>query len=351
MVASVTVLAVVLLGGLTVPAVAREGVYAPPDEPGPALAVPQEQLRSSLDCRAGAVTAQRPPILLLPGTTLTPKQQFSWNYAPALRQLDWPFCTVTLPDHAMSDVQVAAEYAVFAIRTLHNRSGRDVQILGHSQGGMLPRWALRFWPDTRAMVDDVVGLAPSNHGTYVGDVVCVPGCAPAFWQQNLRSDFMRALNSYQETFTGVSYTNIYTVTADEVVQPNLTPKGSSSLHSGGGAITNVAVQDICAAHIADHIALGTYDPVGYAIALDALTHDGPAVPDRVDEGPLPGAGLNAACTKPFMPGVDPATFPADLAKTTAAIGTQVATYPHAASEPPLRCYVFAPEHPPARCRE
>ena len=30
---------------------------------------------------------------------------------------------------------------------------------------MIPRWALRFWPDTRVMVDHVVGLSPSNHGT------------------------------------------------------------------------------------------------------------------------------------------------------------------------------------------
>ncbi len=32
----------------------------------------------------------------------------------------------------------------------------------HSQGGMIGRWATRFWPDTRQMVDDIVGLAPST---------------------------------------------------------------------------------------------------------------------------------------------------------------------------------------------
>lgn len=306
--------------------------YAPVDRPGPALQVPTGKLRSALQCTDDLASADRKPIVLLPGTTLTPKE-FSWNYSRAFRVKRWPFCTVTLPHHAMSDVQVAAEYVVHAIRAVHDRSGRKVQLVGHSQGGMVPRWALRFWPDTRPLVDDVVGLAPSNHGTAIADAVCAPGrCAPSFWQQKYESPLMQALNSVRETFSGVSYTNVYTTTVDEVVQPNLSPAGSSSLHTGGGHIANVALQDICPAHVADHLATGTYDPISYALVIDALTHTGPADPGRISP---------SVCARTFMPAVNAATFPTNEAHLANVVADQVATHPRTSHPPPLRCYVYA----------
>ena len=133
---------------------------------------------------------------------------------------------------------------------------------------MVPRWALRFWPGTRALVDDQIGLAPSNHGTESAQFVCGNGCAPAVWQQAAGSHFINALNSRQETFPGISYTQVYTRT-DEVVTPNSNDNGSSSLHGGGGAITNVAIQDVCPADLTEHNGLGTADNTAYALAIDA----------------------------------------------------------------------------------
>ena len=92
----------------------------------------------------------------------------------------------------------------------------------------MPRWALRFWPDTRAMVDDLVAFAPPNHGSVAVDTMCIPDCAPAIWQQAYESRYMQALNSYNETFPPISYTNVYTRN-DEFVQPNLDAEGTSSL--------------------------------------------------------------------------------------------------------------------------
>src|SRR5207237_8088809 len=80
----------------------------------------------------------------------------------------------------------------------------------------------------------------------------------ANWQQAYMSNFIRALNSYQETFPGISYTDVYTHN-DEVVRPNSDDTGSSSLHGGGGRIANVAVQDICPAGGSEHDFLGTAD--------------------------------------------------------------------------------------------
>jgi hypothetical protein len=270
-------------------------------------------------------------VLLVPGTTLNPATDYGYGWEPALGKLGWPYCTVTLPGNAMGDIQIAGEYVVYAIRTMHAAYGGRIDIVGHSQGGMVPRWALRFWPDTRAMVDDLVGLSPSNHGTLDAIPACAQSCAPAFWQQRSDAAFIAALNSVQETFPGISYTDVYTNT-DEVVVPNFGPGASSSLAGGGGAITNVAIQTVCPADVTEHLGVGIYDNTAYQLALDALTHPGPANPSRV---------AATTCLSPLMPGIDPSSFASDYARTLASVASTVATSPHTTFEPPLACYVTA----------
>jgi hypothetical protein len=218
---------------------------------------------------------------------------------------------------------------------MYQRAGRRISIIGHSQGGMLPRWPLRFWPDTRAMVDDQIGFAPSNHGTTGAEFLCSVSCAAADWQQSDRSEFIKALNSYKETFAGVSYTEIYSHN-DEIVTPNSDDTGSSSLHTGDGAITNVAIQDLCPGDPSEHLAIGTQDLVAYDLAIDALQHPGPADPGRAM------ASDSGICT-PFalMPGINPVTYPADLAGALLDLSTNTASAPPATAEPPLACYVTA----------
>jgi hypothetical protein len=227
---------------------------------------------------------------------------------------------------------------VYAIRTMRAQSGRRIAILGHSQGGMSMRWALRFWPDTRGQVDDVIGLAPTNHGTGSDQGACGGGCVAASWQQLKTSAFIKALNSRAETFAGVSYTNVYTHN-DEVAYPNADDSGTSSLHTGQGSVTNVATQDICPTDTYEHVQLGTVDPVAYALAIDALDHTGPANPARISR---------AVCSQPFHPGVDPAsaqTYEQQLASLpgtlAGAFPVNVVGVPTLRAEPPLRCYVFA----------
>ena len=321
----------VALGALGLPASAHAVSYAPIDHPGPALSVPQAQLDASLACE-GVQGATATPVLLIHGTGSDPENNFAWNWVPALDALGTPWCTVALPGNGMDDVQVGGEYVVNAIRSMRQQAGRPISIVGHSQGGMIPRWALRFWPDTRAMVDDVIGLAPSNHGTESAQLTCNPDCAPSVWQQRSDSEFMEALNSGQETFAGISYTQVYTHT-DAVVTPNLDDTGSSSLHGGDGAITNVAIQDICPTDVNEHLAIGTIDAVAYALAIDALENGGPADPSRVD--PV------SVCAQPFQPGVDPATVAADMLAAATSLGQAIATYPHVPAEPALACYVTA----------
>jgi pimeloyl-ACP methyl ester carboxylesterase len=261
---------------------------------------------------------------------MDPTVGFSWNYERAFDRLGWRWCAVTLPSDATGDIQVAGEYVVSALRTLSRQAGQRVDVVGWSQGGMVGRWALRFWPDTRAMVDDLVGLSPSNHGTAVADLACQDSCNPSFWQQRSISAFTAALNSGAETFAGISYTVAYT-RLDEVVVPNAGPRPSSALTTGAGRIANVATQDVCPLNAADHFAIGSHDPVGYAIAIDALTHDGPAVPARI---------AASTCLQPFQPGVDPLTFPTDYAAFVAYAVDSSGNAADVPAEPALEPYVF-----------
>ncbi|SFS90181.1 esterase/lipase family protein [Saccharopolyspora flava] len=329
-------LGMVLLPALVpVPAQAESG-FAPLDRPGPALSVPPDQLRESLTCH-GDPGAASEPVLLSPATSVTPEENYSWTYARAFDAQDRFYCAVTMPDHTLGDIQVAGEYLVHGIREMHRLTGKRIAVLGHSQGGMNPRWALRFWPDVRGMVDDVIGMAPSNHGTE-SMPACGPKpveCEPAVWQQQAGSDFGQALNSRAETFPGISYTVLYS-RLDEVV----TPPESSELHTGGGLISNIALQDVCATDVSTHLLVGTTDPVTYALVVDALDNPGPADPARVDA---------SVCGQPLMPHVDPLSVNTYLQPlsalpgllSTAAPGVNLVGTPQTDREPRLRCYVYA----------
>jgi len=322
------IMAVVGTALAVLPAPARAQDYAPINTPGTALTVTAAEVEKALLCSPGLVSAAKTPVLLIQGTGATAKDNWSWTYEPALDKIGVPWCAVDLPDQATGDVQRNGEYVVHALRLMSSRSRRKVSIIGHSQGGMVGRWALRWWPDTRALVDDLIGFAPSNHGTTAADCSASSPCGAAGWQQSDESQFIKALNSRQETFAGISYTSIYTHT-DEVVQPNMdAATGSSSLRTGDGARTNVATQDICPAATYEHLLIGLIDPVAYALAIDALTHDGPADPARI---------AVTVCAEVFHPSIDPVTGPIDGAAAAASYGSyQTAEVP---AEPALACYV------------
>ncbi|MFN2617691.1 MAG: esterase/lipase family protein [Thermoleophilaceae bacterium] len=323
-----------LAAGLLVPAgsaLAAQKPYAPVGRGGPSLTVPAAKLRAALRCSSGVSNASRNPILMVPGTSLDPKSNYSWNYERAFRAKGWPYCTVKLPFHTQGDIQVAGEYIVYALRTMHARAGRRVDILGFSQGGMLPRWAFRWWPDTRRLVGDHVALDPSNHGTVFANAFCQGTCSPAGWQQRAGAVFIAALNSRAETFRGIDYTVIFS-RHDEVVVPNTDDNGSSALHTGSGRIANILVQDICPNDSSEHLAMGSYDAVGYALAVDAFTHSGTASQARIPA---------TVCAQPFHEGVNGSTFAADYAAYVQAIGDAQSDTPKPAAEPALRCYVFA----------
>lgn len=314
--------------------------YAPLDRPGPRLRVPAATLDASLECHGKRRQGPR-PILLNPGTSVKPRQNFSWNYANVFRKQGRYYCYVTMPHNTFGDIQVAGEYLVHAIRTMYRATGRRIAILGHSQGGMSPRWALRFWPDTRTKVAELIGMAPDNHGTkaIVGCIAGVTTCVPAVWQQLAGSQFMKALNSRTETFAGIDYTTVYTM-LDEVVLPPT----SAVLRNGRGRVANVRIQDVCPLDPHEHVLTGTVSAATYAVVIDALSHPGPAKTSRVNRN---------LCGRLYMPGVDPVdvmSYAPMLLALPSIVSTMVpiVTFsgaPLLRREPALRCYVYAD-----RCR-
>jgi len=82
------------------------------------------------------------------------------------------------------------------------------------------------------------------------------------------------------------------------------------------------------------------DPVAYALAVDALTHPGPASLPRIPA---------SVCSQLLMPGVDPTNVNTYVQILAAAPGLLAVDTPgfnlvgvrEVKSEPPLACYVFA----------
>ena len=297
---------------------------------GPALETPEPVLAAALHCPPSLRGLERDPILLVHGTAVHGAEGWSWNYGVALPNAGFAACFVELPDHALRDIQESTEYVVYAIRTVSQMSGRRVAVIGHSQGGLEPRWALRWWPDLRELVSDSISLASTHHGTTLIDAaaLCARGCAPAIFQQRSESQFLAALNAGGETFAPVDYTAIYTA-LDAIVTP---PATASSLRPSAGArVTNVQLQDICPDNAANHLTIVT-DALAYAVVLDALLYDGPADPARI---------ARAVCAQQVMPGIGPTTAEEVAPWIAAAFEPatpRIARYPTVPEEPPLKPY-------------
>ena len=338
---AIVVVAIVVIAAQSTSASASAAAphYAPVNQPGPPLSVPPDQLAQSLRCTSNLVSSGRTPVLFVTPTLVTPDEAF-FGYESAFDAQGIPYCTLTIPDFTTEDIQVSAEYVVYAVRTIHSETGDQVDLLGWSQGGgPEPRWALRFWPDIRPMVAKLIDLEAPNHGTILLHTVCIGSvcvnalcpshCSPAIWQQADNSNFTAALNSDQETFPGIAYTNVYSHTS-QFVQPNLSDDGTTSLHGGGGQIANIALQSICPLDVADHLAYW-YDPVAYALVMDALTHPGPADPARINRD---------VCLQLTMPYVNALEIPTYTLHLYNVIFLQRFFFvPQTSSEPALKCYV------------
>jgi triacylglycerol esterase/lipase EstA (alpha/beta hydrolase family) len=168
----------------------------------------------------------------------------------------------------------AHELSAFVDRILAATGAQQVDILGHSEGTLMPDYYVKFLGGA-AKVDDYVSLAPLWHGTKLAGLATLstfataagfdpvldgavnPLCASC--RQFLSgSQFLDTLGD--PAVPGVDYTNIVT-RYDELVVPY-----TSGIQSG---MTNIVVQHQCSLDHADHLAIAA-DPVAAADVLNAL---------------------------------------------------------------------------------
>jgi pimeloyl-ACP methyl ester carboxylesterase len=219
---------------------------------------------NDFSCRSAAHPV---PVILVHGTF--GDMTVSWNaLSPLLESKGYCVFALDLVRRGMAPMdQSADKLAAFVDEVLSRTGAAKVSLVGHSQGGMLSRYVARF-RGTLGVIDDIVGLAPSSHGTTnplappLG-VIC-PACA----EQAAGSPFMKKLNAGVEAPPPPSYTVVSTK-YDEVV----TPYRSQALKGA----TNVVLQDRCPEDITEHVGIA-YDPIALQWVLDALGRAGPADP-------------------------------------------------------------------------
>ncbi|MDT0389849.1 esterase/lipase family protein [Streptomyces dubilierae] len=176
--------------------------------------------------------------------------------------------------HGLGPVEKsAAQLRDFVDRVLAATGAAETDLVGHSQGGMMPRWYLRFLGGA-AKVNALVGIAPSNHGTDLNGFTHLlpyfPGAAdllsrntPALADQVAGSDFLTKLNAGGDTVPGVRYTVIATK-YDEVVTP------WRSQYLSGPGVHNVLLQDLCPLDLSEHVAVGLFDRIAFHEVANAL---------------------------------------------------------------------------------
>ena len=270
-----TLLALVLSLALATPAQADipppPTSDAPPDAPVPG---PLPAGVNDWNCHS----ASRPVPLVLVHATFANAFDNWFTMVPALRRAG--HCVYALnyggaPNglvQGMGDISVSARQLAAFVRQVRSETGAaKVDLVGHSQGGMMPRYYLKNLGGAK-YVRHLVGIAPSNAGTdtfglaqlardlgliNLSGYVCY-----SCYQQIAGSDFLTALNAGGQTVPGVAYTVIATK-YDEVVTPY------SSQFLKGKNVHNILIQNVCPNETSEHLLLA-FSTVTQQLVANAL---------------------------------------------------------------------------------
>ncbi|MGN6258846.1 MAG: esterase/lipase family protein [Solirubrobacterales bacterium] len=227
-------------------------------------------------------TAAHPrPVVLVHGTFADMSD--NWQaLSPLLKNNGWCVFALNYGSYAGSGAigvygtgeirNSAQELSAFVDQVLAATGAKEVDLVGHSQGGMMPRYYLKFLGGAEK-VHTLVGLSPSNHGTTVDGIGLLarffPGgeqftgaLCPACEEQIVGSSFLAELNSGGDTVPGVEYTVIQT-RYDQVVTPY------TSAFLSGPNVRNVLLQNQCVLDLGDHLSM-PYDHIADADVLTAL---------------------------------------------------------------------------------
>jgi len=171
----------------------------------------------------------------------------------------------------------AVQLKAFVAQVLAATGAHKVDILGHSEGTVMPDYYAKYLGGAQ-YIDKYVSLAPLWHATSGGGLasleqlgalegfpnlatVLTDAVAPAINEMTGGSAFMAKLQAGGTTkVPGITYTNI-TTKYDELVTPY-----TSGFETGE---TNLVVQDYCKLDYTEHFEIAA-DPVGAALVLNAL---------------------------------------------------------------------------------
>jgi triacylglycerol esterase/lipase EstA (alpha/beta hydrolase family) len=204
------------------------------------------------------------PVVLVHGTFEDAAQNWS-ALAPYLQAKGYCVYALNYGLRGTQDIHASSlQLKTFIEKfVLPNTGASKVDIVGHSQGGMMPRDYINH-SGGNLTVNELVGLSSSNHGTQNPLAPGAVGCV-ACMQQVYNSPYIQYVNSPTETKSPVDYTVVET-RYDEVVVPYT----SAFLEAVDNTqVTNVTLQDKCPGNVDDHLAT-PYDPVVFQWVTNAL---------------------------------------------------------------------------------
>lgn len=183
--------------------------------------------------------------------------------------------------HAMGDIRTsAAELSTEVNNVLAKTGANKVDLVGWSQGGMMPRYYINDLGGA-AKVNMLVALAPSNYGTTVDGLTTLVAdlgllgittgllsiTCEACDQQLQGSSFLTGLNR-TPTVPGVKYVVVETAD-DDVVTPY-----TNAFLPGAPNVQNITLQTQCSQDASDHLSIG-YDSNALQDVVNALGPDSP----------------------------------------------------------------------------
>ena len=237
------------------------------------------------------------PVVLVHGTFETMEQNWA-VVSPRLKEEGYCVFALNYGNRGLGRVgRSSQELDVFVNKVLAYTGARKVSLVGHSQGGMMPRHWIKYLGG-KGKVDDLVGIAPSNYGTKLGRATSEDSTAEDFNlpvgndpggdnpcyscdQQGTGSKFLNELNDGDDTPGRGSFTQIATED-DEIIIPfrNCFLKGTKRTRDV--IIQNFYRKNYQLDPIVTHQNIYD-DPVVQEFMLDALDNPGPVNPDRALE--------------------------------------------------------------------
>jgi pimeloyl-ACP methyl ester carboxylesterase len=186
-------------------------------------------------------------------------------------------------------VQSAQSLAAFIGRVRASAGASRVDLIGHSQGGLVAEYYAKLLGGAR-YVRDLIGLSPTTHGTTLNGLTAFASVFPGADQflgsacracadQEAGSSVVSAVDNGAIAQSGVNYTIIES--RNEYV---VTPVGSSFIREPG--VKNEYVQSSCPFDPVDHADL-SYDRVVFRLVFNALSPESASAPNCPVEFPYP----------------------------------------------------------------